>query len=201
MKHVIRFSRYRFVMLGLSTAVIVTGVVLFATRGLNLGIDFRGGLTQQIQIAPVAVRLAATGDAKVEASSYSGEREILGGEAIGFTVIRGAESQSYRFGYAEHATLGELAEVVRSVPGVSATVVADSSLPSSRLYPVDFTVDITQASLALNYALESGDELFATTENMRGALAPLGQFDLQTLGAARGSAVHPQDGRARGERC
>lgn len=182
MKRVIRFSRYRFIMLGLSAAIILSGVVLLAVRGLNMGIDFRGGLTQQIQIAPVALTLSASGDAKVEASSYSGERELLGGEAIGFTVTRGAESESFRFAYADYETLRDLAAACETVPGVAAKIVGDPSIASSRLFPVDLPVEISQRPLAINYALESGAKPSATIQTVRAALGELGQFEVQTLG-------------------
>ncbi len=184
MKRVIRFSRHRFVMLGLSGAIILTGIVLLAVRGLNMGIDFRGGLTQQIQVAPVALALSASGDAKVEASSYSGERQLLGGEAIGFTVTKGAESQSYRFTYSDFATLRDLAAACETVPGVAAKVVADASIASSRLFPVDLPVEISRQPLALNYALEPGAKPFATIQTVRAALKELGQYEVQTLGRA-----------------
>ena len=183
MKRVIHFSRYRYIMIPISLAAILLGLVYYFVRGINLGIDFRGGMSMQIQVAPVAMTLSATGDAKVEASSYSGEREILGGAAIGFTVTKGADSQSFRFSYAAYPTLSSLAEAVRTVPGVTATVVGDPGLASGRLLPVDFPVDITQSPLSLNYTLESAEQIYATTGQMRGALQSLGDFDLQTLGA------------------
>jgi preprotein translocase subunit SecF len=182
MKRVIRFSRYRFIMIGLSTAVIITGAILLAVRGLNMGIDFRGGLTQQIQIAPVALTLSASGDAKVEASSYSGERQLLGGAAIGFTVTKGAESQSFRFPFADYPTVRELAAVCETVPGVTAKVAADPALASSRLFPVDLPVEISQHPLAINYSLEPGAKPSATIQTVRSALGALGQFEVQTLG-------------------
>ena len=54
MKKVIRFTRIRFIMFALSFVVIAAGFLGLTFRnGLNLGIDFTGGLNKQIQILGV----------------------------------------------------------------------------------------------------------------------------------------------------
>jgi preprotein translocase subunit SecF len=182
MKGLIRFSRLRFIMIGLSSAIIISGIVIFAVKGLNTGIDFRGGMNQQIQIVPVAMRLSASGDAKVQVASYSGERQLLASAAIGFTVTKGAEQQEFRFPLAEYATMRDLVQAFGTVPGVTVALVCDGGLSPSRIFPVDFPVEISAAPMALNYALTTGDTVFATTEKVRAALRDLGDVELQTLG-------------------
>jgi preprotein translocase subunit SecF len=169
-------------MICLSSVIIVAGIVLFAVRGFNLGIDFRGGLNQQIQIAPVAMTLAAEGADKIEVSSFSGEREILGGDALQFTTYSGQESTVHRFAYEDFATLGDLAEACRTVPGVTATVVADPALPTARLFPLDLPVDITRLRVALNHTLASGELPYAGIARVRESLSSLGEIEVQTLG-------------------
>ena len=59
MKRVIRFTSLRFLMISLSVLLILAGAAgLYLRGGLNLGIDFTAGLTEQIQIKPEAVTVA-----------------------------------------------------------------------------------------------------------------------------------------------
>lgn len=44
----IRFLRWRWVAMGLTLALMAASIVLLATRGLNYGVDFAGGLTLQV---------------------------------------------------------------------------------------------------------------------------------------------------------
>ena len=182
MKRVIRFSRLRFVMIGISASLIITGVVVFALRGFNLGIDFRGGVSLQIQIAPVAMTLDASGQDKIEASSHTGQANLAGGEAIDLAVTTAGETKAFSFPLSQYSTVGELAAAFRTVPGVRATLSADASVATSRLFPIEAPVDISKKPLVLNYPLAPGDTVYASIEKVRATLAELGQPEVQTLG-------------------
>ncbi|MDE1173954.1 MAG: protein translocase subunit SecF [Parvibaculaceae bacterium] len=70
----LHFVRYRHIAVGLSIAVILAAFVLLFTRGLNFGIDFKGG---------IAMEVTTSGPADV-----SGLREQLGGLNLGEVTIQ-----------------------------------------------------------------------------------------------------------------
>jgi SecD/SecF fusion protein len=71
----IDFMRRRYVWFGISAAIVVLGAAALGVRGLNLGIDFKGG-TQLTFKTPVA---HTTGDV----------REVMGSQGYGDAVIQG----------------------------------------------------------------------------------------------------------------
>lgn len=77
MRQTIQFTKIRYVMLAISVALIVAGIVATILRGgFNLGIDFEAGLTQ-------TVRIETTEDTEAGAL-----RDILAGEIEGVQVTR-----------------------------------------------------------------------------------------------------------------
>ncbi len=73
MKRVIPFSKLRYIMFLLSFMLIAAGVTgYFLKDGLNLGIDFTGGLNKQIQIAPRAFTIAYVGEGQADADIKAG---------------------------------------------------------------------------------------------------------------------------------
>lgn len=55
MKRVIRFSRARYWFFAFSAALIVIGIVGYViNHGLNLGVDFKAGVSFQFQVAPAS---------------------------------------------------------------------------------------------------------------------------------------------------
>ncbi|MBQ7908871.1 MAG: protein translocase subunit SecF [Elusimicrobiaceae bacterium] len=71
----IDFLKYRKVYFAVSAAILVLGIVLFATKGLNFGIDFTGGtmvqvkFEQAVDMAKIREALTATGQ-ESELQSY-----------------------------------------------------------------------------------------------------------------------------------
>ncbi|MDR0410217.1 MAG: protein translocase subunit SecF, partial [Spirochaetaceae bacterium] len=63
MKRIIPFSKFFLPAALFSFGLIVTGIAFFIVKGgFNLGIDFKAGLIQEVQIAPTAFRLTYSGD-------------------------------------------------------------------------------------------------------------------------------------------
>jgi preprotein translocase subunit SecF len=78
------FIRWRWHAIGLSTAVIVAGIVMIATRGLPLGIDFSGGTLMVLRFEQAvdedAVRAAIAsipGDKVIQPYGDTGDREWI----------------------------------------------------------------------------------------------------------------------------
>ena len=64
MKKVIKFSKAFLACAIFSFVIICLGVVGFITKGINLGIDFKPGLIEELRIAPVAIEVTYSGNAK-----------------------------------------------------------------------------------------------------------------------------------------
>jgi preprotein translocase subunit SecF len=77
------FMATRKVWYTLSAALMVASVVLFFTRGLNLGIDFTGGVSAQVtfnqaaDVNAVRAKLAASGFHEPEVQNFGSSREVV----------------------------------------------------------------------------------------------------------------------------
>ena len=88
-KKVIHFSKGFVPCVILSVLLILSGIFALITKGLNLGIEFKAGLIEDIRIAPTALELTYSGPANVSV-------QITG---IGMTVVVsgvGARSSGFR---------------------------------------------------------------------------------------------------------
>jgi preprotein translocase subunit SecF len=65
MKKVIQFSKGFLPSAIISAVIIVFGIIGFFTKGINLGLDFKPGLVEEVRIAPVAINVTYSGAAKV----------------------------------------------------------------------------------------------------------------------------------------
>lgn len=98
-RHLIPFIKYRFILIGISVLVFATAIVAIATKGLNYGIDFKGGAKLEYQFnRPVT-------EGEVRAA-------LEGAVAGGVSVVRFGEASENRMSIKvqipeEHAQLGE----------------------------------------------------------------------------------------------
>jgi preprotein translocase SecF subunit len=84
MKKIIPFSKYRYLAFSFSICVMLIGIVFFFINGVNLGIDFTGGITIQIQFSKAGVDIATF-------------RKFCQSNGFGsnITQLGGADSQHY----------------------------------------------------------------------------------------------------------
>ena len=99
MKRVIHFTRLRWVMISISVTLILAGIVVGIARGgINYGVDFNAGLSQQVQIRPEGA--TATIDQVREALAPLGRFDL---QAVGspreqrFTIKIQADEQEPGF--------------------------------------------------------------------------------------------------------
>ena len=60
-----------------SCVIIVFGIVGFFTKGINLGLDFRAGLIEEVRIADPVADIAYSGSAKVSLDLSAGQMDII----------------------------------------------------------------------------------------------------------------------------
>jgi preprotein translocase subunit SecF len=115
MKRIVHFSRFFLPAAVISAVLTLSGIAGYIIKdGFNLGVDFQAGLLQEIRFAPAAFGLTWTGRGSAAVSfSKDGMTGLL--QSLDIVVFgAGVESRTVSFSFAEYATLGALAEALRS---------------------------------------------------------------------------------------
>ena len=179
MKRVIKFSRFRVIMLVLSGFLILSGLAgLYIRGGLNLGIDFKGGLTEQIQIIPVAFTIEYTGVGNAELG--------ISGEGILSLIVPQAgldEPERLTFDFQTYRTIGVLTDLLSRIDNIEITVFSDPNASTERIYPIETPVSITGIPASINALLAEGDDIYASIAQVRETLADLEKFTIQVVGS------------------
>ena len=77
MKKVIQFSKFFPCAVVLSAAIIISGIVSVATRGINFGLDFKPGMIEEIKIASTVLEVTYNGTATVSLEANEGEVDLV----------------------------------------------------------------------------------------------------------------------------
>ena len=187
MKRVIRFSRARYWFFAFSAALIVIGIVGYVlNHGLNLGVDFKAGVSYQFQVAPASFSVQYSGPDKAEISIPAGEQALTAPGDIIFTVTssQNGSKQTFAFRYASYATVKDLTDaIVKQVAGLSVEIKGDPSAPPTQLEPLPRPADITNSPYTINRAPGAGRGVQTDIAEVRALMAPLGEFSLTAVGA------------------
>lgn len=79
----LQFVKYRHVAVGISVVIMIASTILMFTKGLNFGIDFRGGTVmeiasqQPIDIGDMRTRLNGLGLGEVQLQKFGGDNNVL----------------------------------------------------------------------------------------------------------------------------
>ena len=187
MKRVIQFSKARFFFFGFSALLILIGIGgYFANHGFNLGVDFKAGIALQFQVAPASFSIEYMGPDKAEISIPAGEQALTsaGNFIITITSAKDGTKKDYPFRYLDFHTVRELTQAVEKVPGVTVQQKGDMEEQPTKLVPLPRPADISGKPYTINLSPGPGKGVQTTIADMRATLAPLGQFDLQEVGAA-----------------
>ena len=180
MKGVIRFTSLRLPMAVLSVLLIIGGAVGTTLRGgLNLSVDLRGGVSQQFQIAPVALHISDSGVAL--------EPELTPADPLlgrpGFLTVQWLQDGTLRrrvLDFKAYPTIGAIAEELATIAGLDVELAAPANTPAEQLQPPGFRE--AGESLVLGY-LDLAERGSASIAAVRTALEPLERFSLQATGA------------------
>jgi len=123
MKKTVKFSKLFTVMVALSSALIVSGVVGYFTKGINFGIDFQAGFIEKVRFAPSAFILTYEGEKNIQVTQNS--------QGIDMTVISvDSENKVLTFKYTDYPSIGEFIEAVRQqIDGIKVKTLAQSGIP------------------------------------------------------------------------
>ena len=185
-KKVIHFSKGFVPCVILSVLLILSGIFALITKGLNLGIEFKAGLIEDIRIAPTALELTYSGPANVSV-------QITG---IGMTVVVsgvGAENASYEIPYVRYRTVGEVASALNEITGVNAVVRSASDQTAVDLFANSESSSLLGTSpFRLHYIGAATRDYSA--EDVRSALSSMNDVSVKMVGDSKSNSFQIRAG-------
>ena len=185
-KRVIHFSKGFVPCVILSVLLILSGIFALITKGLNLGIEFKAGLIEDIRIAPTALELTYSGPANVSV-------QITG---IGMTIVVsgvGAENASYEIPYVRYRTVGEVASALNEITGVNAVVRSASDQTAVDLFSNSESSSVLGTSpFRLHYIGATTRDYSA--EDVRNALSSMNDVSVKMVGDSKSNSFQIRAG-------
>ena len=163
MKKAINFNKGFLPCSILSCVIILFGLVGLFTRGINLGLDFKPGLIEEVRVANPVASITYDGSAKISVDLSTGQMDLV----ISGT---GANNETKSFNFAVLKTVADLAAEVNKVDGVSMNV-KNGSYDTTKLFLNSAaTTQLTNNAL---YVYPAGTSEI-TTDDLRSALGENG---------------------------
>lgn len=174
MKKIVNFNKAFLPCVIVSAALIVFGVVGLFTKGINLGIDFKPGLIEEVRIAPVAMELSYSGSATVEVNTSNTALEV---------VISGvgAANETKTFTYGQNPTLNDMAAALNTVDGITAKVLRYGDVDTYGIYTNSALSNVLTSTLYPVYISNSDDNV--TIDQVRTAVELFEGVDVKELGS------------------
>ncbi|MDR1363733.1 MAG: protein translocase subunit SecF [Spirochaetaceae bacterium] len=126
MKRIIPFSKFFLPAAIFSLLIVIAGVAVYIAKGgFNLGIDFKAGLIQEVQLAPTAFSVTYSGNNNATVSfTRLGMELVISGS--------GTDGASYSFNFADYPTLENLTTALSdAVDGINIEVAAPYSVKTA----------------------------------------------------------------------
>lgn len=173
MKKVIRFSNFFIPAVIISSAIIIAGLAMLFTKGINFGIDFKPGLVQEVRVSSAAFEVSYRG-----ASSITIETSAQGIDLV--VTGLGSEKTTHSFGYIDYKTVGELVKAMNAVEDVSSVLLASSDTPASELFTSSaFSNVLSSVPVKVFYPDPS---FTAKIEDVRSALQSISDSSVKAVG-------------------
>ncbi|MBR5646555.1 MAG: protein translocase subunit SecF [Treponema sp.] len=171
MKKSLNFSKLFIPAVIFSSAIIISGIVGFCLKGINLGIDFRPGLIEEVRVAPPVAEITYEGSANVTVELSMGQMDVV---ISGIGAVN--ETRSYNF--LEYTNVSSLSDELRKIDGVSVKV-NNGSFDTTKLFLNSAaTNQLTNKPL---YIYPSGTSDI-TTDDVRNALRAVEGVNVKQLG-------------------
>ena len=177
MKKTIKFSKLFAVMVVLSSALIISGIVGFFTKGINFGIDFQAGFIEKVRFAPTAFILTYDGEKNIQVAQSS--------QGIDITVISvDTENKVVSFKYTEYPTVGQFIEAIQQqIDGVKVKALAKTDTALQSVFITSETSRLTTEPFRAHYIPEQIQPIDA--DEVRHALASIPSVSVQQVGESR----------------
>lgn len=187
MKKTFNFSKGFIPATVISCALIAFGIVGFLTKGINLGLDFKPGLIEEVRVANPVAEISYNGSAKISMDLSAGQLDL---------VITGssANNETRSFNFAVCKTVSELAAEVNKVDGVTMNV-KNGSYDSTKLFLNSaVTNQLTNTPI---YIYPAGTSE-VTTDDIRAALGENG-INIKQLGNGADASYQIRMGISEGD--
>lgn len=150
--------------------------IFFQGGEFNLGIDFVGGVNQQIQLANVALSVSYTGNG-------TSADAVIRNKQLAINYIEQGELKEVRYNFTTFATVQDLANEINKSGNFSAQVREGfGSAAATRLLSTDYSKNLLSEPVKINIALADEGNIFATRDDIITALAPMGKIHIQPVG-------------------
>ena len=155
----------------ISLAIIVFGLVGLFTRGVNLGIDFKPGLIEEVRVAPPVAEVTYSGSAKVALDLSAGQLDVV------ITGV-GTTNETRSINFAEVTTVQALAAELNKISGLSVNV-KNGSFPTTKLFLNSAATN--QLTTTTLYIYPAGTSEIST-DDVRDALSSMEGISIKQLG-------------------
>ena len=174
MKKIVHFSKFFLPGLILSLVLIGAGIAGLVYQGFNLGVDFKGGLIQEIQFAPAAFRLTYSGIGNASISlSRSNLTIVISGTAT--------DDLQYDFPFTAYPMVSDLLRGLQTVNGLTVNPAVQVPVNSAWLIQSAQSSSLLGSQpLVIHYL--SPDERIIPIEEVRVSLNSMGTVSVQSLG-------------------
>lgn len=143
----------------LSCLIILTGVVGLFVKGINFGLDFKPGLSEEVRVAEPVANIVYNGSAKISLDMNAGQMDLV-------ITGTGIENETKSFNFAVLSTVSQLAAELNKVADVHMTV-TDGSYETTKLF-LNSAVS-NQLTNTPMYLYPAGTSTI-TTDDLRSAL-------------------------------
>lgn len=174
MKRVVTFSKAFIPSVIISAILIGSGLFGYVTKGINYGLDFQGGLIQQVRIAPTALSLSYVGSQSVTVQQSSQSIDLV------VTGV-GSDNQTYRFPYSRFEIVGDFVREVQTVPGVSVSLESPMLVPLKSLF-VDSEASARLSSVPYRFHYIPEGAPLISADEVRQAISAIPSASVQLVG-------------------
>lgn len=187
MKKTFNFSKGFIPTTVISCALIVFGIVGFLTKGINLGLDFKPGLIEEVRVANPVADISYNGSANISMDLSAGQMDL---------VITGSSSnnETRSFNFAVLKTVNELAAEINKIDGITMNV-RNGSYDTTKLF-LNSAVTNQLTNTAI-YIYPAGTSE-VTTDDIRAALGENG-VDIKQLGSGADASYQIRMGVSEGD--